>query len=468
MNDTTSLGRALILYDSGKFAEAIELFDEILKNEPMNDDAWSFYLSSRFSIRDFDGILEKIAQCPILIKSANLLNSIGTVYSGLEEPELAVIFFEAAVLKKPTFWTARNNLARTLLDLGRTVDSINEYELLLKDMRNAGMSEADLNYQCYKSTDPYMMTGQWEKGFKLYENRFLAPSKTVDEIKQLTERGVKRWNGQKVDSIVLIAEQGFGDSIQMMRFIPELKKRAKKIEVWTPAALDELWKTFGLTEFPEKLSDISARHYICTMSLPLIFGTKTINGAPYLRVERSEELAEALGTKVPKIGITWQGNPKNAKDYNRSVPVTAITPLLMLDTVTFVNLQKERACTLITVDPMPLVQNFMHTAQIIRELDMVIGIDSVLTHLAGALGIETHLMNRFESEWRWGHGSKSVWYDSVKIHRQLTRKDWSDPVFQILLILINRFGLSINSKVNIARFYECAGDYSKRSIILSM
>ena len=189
------------------------------------------------------------------------------------------------------------------------------------------------------------------------------------------------------------------------------------------------------------------------LSLPLLFGTtpETIPAAAaYLRADPAREAHwrhRVSPLPGPRVGLVWAGNPRlgtaslGATDRRRSLPEGALTPLSQIATVSFVSLQVGDA-------PPPGVAlhdwtkdltSFAETAALVAALDLVISVDTSVAHLAGALGKPVWLLNRFDTDWRWGDGETSAWYPSMRIFRQTMPGDWAGVIARIANALEDSF-----------------------------
>jgi hypothetical protein len=189
------------------------------------------------------------------------------------------------------------------------------------------------------------------------------------------------------------------------------------------------------------------------MSLPFCFGTRVESipaSIPYLTVEPAaqknwgEQLRRFPGLKV---GLVWAGNPRLAQDKMRSIAFEKLAPLFDVPGVQFVSLQKEsrvpqeQLAEHRIIDWMPACADLMDTAALISQLDLVIAVDTMIAHLAGALGKPVWLLNRFESEWRWMAGrSDSPWYPSMRIFRQAQLHEWHSVIKDVVAALSEMAG----------------------------
>ena len=299
--------------------------------------------------------------------------------------------------------------------------------------------------------------GEYRDGFALFESRFDAfpPGTRREVIAVAAASGKDRWRGEALDGrrLLVWAEQGYGDSLMMLRYLPLLKVRgAGEVTLLCEPVLERIFRaTTGidrvLTSTPDEESDTFDVH--CPiMSLPYHFATSadTIpSDAPFFSVPPALEMAwqqRLSGIRGRRIGLAWAGNPALLDDAKRSVPLATFEPLRAVQGVQLVSLQKERASAETALwdaslfDPMTLCDDFMDTAALIANLDLVISVDSAVAHLAGALGKPVWLLNRYGSEWRWGlAGERSAWYPSMRIFRQREPGSWSAVIAEVATAL---------------------------------
>lgn len=265
------------------------------------------------------------------------------------------------------------------------------------------------------------------------------------------------WDGSPLAgrTIVLVAEQGLGDTLQFIRYAAELKRNgAARVIVECPSVLHPiLARTPGVDQWlspPTTASSPAPAADCCAplLSLPHLLQTdhRTIPAdVPYVFADPQlvsdwhARLAEREGFK---IGIVWQGNPNCPGDALRSIALSHYAPLAEVPGVTLVNLQKGPGVEQLTdvaeswgiLDLGEAVDTtagaFMDTAAIMKNLDLVITSDTAAAHLAGALGVEVWLAVPFVPDWRWLlEGDASPWYPTMRLFRQAEWNDWPS-VFQ--------------------------------------
>lgn len=261
---------------------------------------------------------------------------------------------------------------------------------------------------------------------------------------------IQKWAGEDITdkSILVWSDQGLGDTVQMARYLPMI--RAKQIILYVEGPLFNLMRhSFPKVNVVMKGWAFQRTDYhVSLMSLMTIFKASpgNIPQGRYLHpppkefylpdVKYREVGVGRNGTEkkmIPLIGINWQGNKRMARDMARSMPLKFMEPIL--DCGTIVSLQKgtgqQQAAGYDFIDIMDECIDLCDTAALIDRLDIVITTDTVIPHLAGALGKKTYLLESFETEWRWGMGGPSPWYETVNVFRQKTLGDWPGVVARV-------------------------------------
>lgn len=277
--------------------------------------------------------------------------------------------------------------------------------------------------------------GSWSAAWAEYEGRLSDPRVSRHLIS--TDR--PRWQGEDLAgrTILLQSEQGFGDTIQFVRYAPMVKARGGRVILRTPQVLLSLMQTVAGVD--EVISDTTMAPafdvQLPLLSLPLIFDTQvdavpaTI---PYVAPDQDlvarwrERLGGNPGHRI-SVGLVWQGNPGHLNDQRRSIRLDLLRPLLDCPGTRFVSLQIGRGREqLADFDERILdtaaqidVASFADAAAIIGNLDLVISIDSAIAHLAGAMGKPVWILLANGSDWRWLRDrSDTPWYPQARLFRQ--------------------------------------------------
>lgn len=247
-----------------------------------------------------------------------------------------------------------------------------------------------------------------------------------------------QWRGEPLEGLTLFlhAEQGFGDTLQMLRYVPLAAGRGARILLEVHPELRVLAAEVSgihcLISRGDTLPDFDL--HCPLMSLPLAFRTtqETVpSTVPYLTcstpppdwIESSENL---------RVGLVWKGNPKNVVDRRRSLSLDLLAPVLSIPCVDFYSLQLGECVTNPFKGSLPSSANFGETAAAIAELDLVISVDTAVAHLAGALGRPVWILLPLLADWRWlSERSDSPWYPSARLFRQENSDDWGGVLEQV-------------------------------------
>ena len=263
------------------------------------------------------------------------------------------------------------------------------------------------------------------------------------------------WDGRPLDGkmILLHSEQGFGDTLQFVRYAPMVAERGGRAIVMCQNELVEVVKSVpGVAEVigPSPLFPAFDAH--CPLlSLPRVFRTDMESipaDVPYLKanpllVARWKERADAASAKL-RIGIAWAGNPTHERDLQRSCNLGDLAPLASVQDAAFFSLQKGDRAKQADNPPAGMnlinvaadLNDFSETAALIANLDLVITVDTAAAHLAGALGKPVWLLLAWRPEWRWFRDrTDSPWYPTMQIFRQPKPGDWPCVARQVANLL---------------------------------
>jgi hypothetical protein len=240
----------------------------------------------------------------------------------------------------------------------------------------------------------------------------------------------------------LYAEQGFGDSIQFVRYVPLVAAKGASVILRCPRELRGVFETVPNVERVITAEEsIPSFELHCPLgSLPLAFGTtiESIPAAvPYITATARTDLEPGF-----KVGIAWSGRPTHPNDLNRSIPIRLFEPISKTEGVALHSLQKESPPGEISfrvIDHSSELTDFAQTAKLIAAIDLVISVDTAVAHLAGAMGKEVWLLVPFAPDWRWMLGREdSPWYPTMRIFRQASPGDWEGVIRRVPDELIAR------------------------------
>ncbi len=358
--------------------------------------------------------------------------NLGSVYSVMERPREAITCYEKAIYLDASSAMAHVNLAAVHLDMGRS----RKAHALLD--RALGLDPEYAEAHVHRAFE-LLREGRWTAGFKAYEWRW--------KTKRLFMRPFRKplWDGEPIDGETLLvwAEQGIGDTIQFLRFLPLVRQRVKHLLFMCHAPLVPLLKDWpyldAIVSFDEPISGfdrhvplMSLPHRLWTVCPELPAFEPYIGPAPDLVAFWRDRLKHRRGVK---IGLAWQGNPQHANDQARSFHVGHFLPLLDLPGTTFIALQIGEALEQLSAlppglditPPDPELKHLGQTAALLFNLDLIISADTAVAHLAGALGRPTWIALPFAPDWRWGSEKLAkTWYPTVRPFQQPKPGKWQE------------------------------------------
>jgi hypothetical protein len=298
----------------------------------------------------------------------------------------------------------------------------------------------------------HLLLGDFDRGWKEFEWRWrtqeCAPLK-LPFMRPL-------WLGEQPlegRTILLHAEQGLGDTIQFVRYVPLVRACGAKVVLAVQPQLQALFSCIGAESVLSAVPRLPPADLHCPlMSLPLAFKTRleTIPAdTPYLSV--NENGAAAWMARLPKrkwygggrtrrVGVAWAGNPEFVDDETRSIGLANLAPLFSTKRVHFVSLQKNLRNgdrEILQNHPQvthlgDAIADFRDTAAIMSQLDLIITSDTSVAHLAGALGRPVWILLQFSPDWRWLlDRTDSPWYPTARLFRQRQLADWERVVEQV-------------------------------------
>jgi tetratricopeptide (TPR) repeat protein len=337
---------------------------------------------------------------------------------------------------QPDFAEAHLNRGNALQELKRHAEAVTSYE-------RAIMARPDYVDAHYNEALSRLLVGDFERGWE--ENEWRWETDQLRDGKRFFKQPL--WLGKSDiagKTILLHAEQGFGDTIQFCRYVPMVAERGARVIVEVQEPLKRLMSGLsGTTQLVARGEPLPDFDIHCPLfSLPLAFGTRleTIPSAvPYLRAspQAVADWGARLGPKHrPRIGLAWSGRPI---PRDRSIPLGSLLPFLDVN-ATFVSLQKE-----VTLEDAKILnersdllhfgdalKDFADTAALIANLDLVISIDTSVANLAGALAAPLWVMLLFTPDWRWLlDRDDNPWYPTARLFRQDDTHTWDSVIARV-------------------------------------
>ena len=385
--------------------------------------------------------------------------------------EAALAAFDRALALAPDYANGHFNRGNLLADAGRYEEAIDSYRRALAlDPGDAGAhcrlgvacghlgraDEALTAFERALAINPdyaeahrnrafvWLAQGRYRQGWQEFESRLACDDLPMPQV------AGPRWDGSPLEGrrLLLYGEQGLGDTLQFVRYVPLVEQRGGQAVLGVPASLIPLLTVSGYGRWIVPRGSEATYDLHCPLlSFPYMFGGddgQPLWRGPYLQpdAERLQRWREPL-TAIEgfKVGIAWAGNPGYLHDQFRSVRLDELAPLARVPGVRLVSLQKGGGDDLRRVaGEIPIVDlgesfdaeggAFMDTAAVVGHLDLVIAVNSSVAHLSGGLGAPVWMALQRSVDWRWpACDAKTPWYPSMRIFHQRRLGDWP-PVFE--------------------------------------
>jgi Tfp pilus assembly protein PilF len=425
--------------------------------------------------QQFSAVLVRDPEQPVALHATGFLKARGG------RPDLALPYFLRAAQLVPDNPVFRSDLGNALLLAGSKDAALEEYELALAFNPQGGpflnsmaqlqrqrgqFGRAEASFRHALELQPghsearlglaklLLARGAYEEGFLHHEGRFDSSEELATANKTMFawygRAGIPAWRGEPLagKKLLVCHEQGIGDSLMMLRYMPLLKAQgAARLSFHSPPELARMAGTMGAIDrvvidaAPIFAGGDLEDYYCLTMSLPRYCGSRLDTlpkEIPYLSIPAAlvHEWSKRIGVlRGVKVGLVWAGNPRLPEDKERSLDLKQLEPLLALPGFAWISLQKgapsrelEDAAYPVH-DWMAQCTDLQDTGALIQGLDLVIAVDTAVAHLAGALGKPVWLLNRFAGDWRWGlEGEATPWYPSTRVFRQAVPGRWDDVI----------------------------------------
>jgi tetratricopeptide (TPR) repeat protein len=366
--------------------------------------------------------------------------NLGNALREIAQLNEAIASYRQAIRLKPGFADAHGNLGIALRSNGQLDEAIAAYRQALALSPNLPEAHHNLSLAI-------LARGDFQQGWEEYEWRWKC--KDFPPPRNFAQ---PQWDGCPLEGRTLLVhtDQGLGDGIQFIRYLPLAAQRGGRIILECHAELQRLFQTIaGRCQIVVRGQPLPAFDLHCPLlSLPRVFRTNLANipkDVPYLHadVEGAKRWQQRLASHSPmvKVGLAWAGSPIHKNDRDRSMKLARLAPLGQVPGARFFSLQKGEAAAEAKSPPpgMELVdwtqelKDFADTAALIDNLDLVIAVDTAVAHLAGAMGKPVWTLLPFASDWRWLlQRQDSPWYPSMRLFRQPCIGDWDSIIVRVV------------------------------------
>ena len=436
------------LKNQGKLEDAIFFFKKAVRLKPDYPDA---YKNLGAVFHDKGKLNESVAAYKKAIslrpKFSDAYNDMGNVLRDQGKLDEAVLCYLEAISLKPDHAGAFNNLGNVLKDQGEFEKSISAY-------KNAILFRSDYAEAHNNMGRLYWLQRDFIPAFELMEWRWRIKSPNGNEFSS----DKPKWSGLDENGIFVWREQGIGDEIMFSSILNELNQKCKRLIVECDKRLISLYKrsfsnNIKFVDNRNKLTDQEFDAQIAIGSLPKYFRHKlndfTTTSCGWLKADQQKtiDLRKKLQVKNNDkiIGISWFTNSSRITSKQRNIPIRLLAKYLTQLPAKYISLQygeiseelsylgSESRLKLDQIEKLDLFNDLDGLAALISACDVIVSIDNVTVHLAGALGIDTRVLLPLVSDERWGLNlTSSYWYDSVTLYRQEHFGDWTKPLEKLV------------------------------------
>ena len=442
----------IALNEQGDLQAAIDAYRQALAIKPNYPQAYNnlgLALKDQGNLRDAINAYRQALSIKPNYPAA--YSNLGNALKDYGDLQAAIDAYGQALAIKPNYPQAYNNLANALKEQGDLQAAIDAYRQALAI--NPDYPEAHCNLSLVQ-----LLSGDYESGWKEYEWRFRAKKGNPQPH---AHPQVEQWNGSNLapgESLILVSEQGLGDTLHFMRYVLYLNNTGQSATLCASTKLHDLIRASGITTViysPEQANQLTTGKWLPLLSLPGYLQVRPdhpIVDTPYIKApeQQVDHWRQKLAAEQrPIIGINWSGNPKAEKGFlrGRSLPLESFMPTVEKTTVTLLSLQKGHGSEQLTgcsfrhrfvgcQEDISQAWDFVETAAIIANCDLIITSDTAVAHLAAGMGHPTWLLLTQIPDWRWGmEGENSFWYPSMRLFRQRERGNWTEVMERVATAL---------------------------------
>ena len=421
------------------------------------------------------------------VKDERVFSNYGILLRDSGKLDQAKFFFKKAIEVKPLFAEAHSNLGCVLRDLDQLKEAEVSHRRSIKI--NPNSAESHLNLGCVlrdlgqiKEAEKYfrkaiqlnpnfndayfelslieLIRGNYESGLVNYEYRDKNKSSSLYSYQ--IQRQINGRYLQKGELLLVVSDQGLGDTIHLMRYIPYLRRLGYRVIFCAQSKLHGLIKSSGIDQnpiVPDQVKKMTLEGtLIALFSIPRFLGVNPKNpiiSSPYINTNKelmNKWKITLSSEKRPIIGINWQGNPNLEKSYKgRSIPLEIFKVLVEQNDITLLSLQKGfgteqlENCSfknkfVSCQSRINSTWDFLENAAIIENCDLIITCDTSIAHLAGGMGKKVWLLLKKVPFWTWGlEKEKTIWYPSMKLFRQKEKHNWQELMQRVSDTLVKEF-----------------------------
>ncbi|EAR53136.1 hypothetical protein OG2516_11751 [Oceanicola granulosus HTCC2516] len=425
-------------HQSGDTARALRLYAAFLQRVPDDAGIWSNLGALHRSENRLDqAVRAHLRAYELTPDSASVLNNYANALSDIGRYDEALALRERLVEYRPDDAQQKSLIGRALRGKGQYRKAVRYLEGALAEHPDDAEIELQLAFAL-------LGDGAYGDGFRHYTSRW-----RTGELKK-HEVPFPKWSGEDLagKTVLVMPEQGFGDAVLMMRFLPELKRRCGRVILLCEKPMFRLFAELeGADEVVLELS----RHapvdiYMNLMDLPrLSLETRDDIPAPARlaipadSVERAQKIVAPYGDKF-RVGVVWSGSATYKANHFRSFSHTDLLPLVDVEGVQLFSLYKgpflepyrADGTDAFILDAASTDRDFADCAATMQQMDLIVTSDTATAHIAGSLGLPVGVVLHWDSFWVYTHsGTSTPWYPSMRLFRQKTPRDWAEPIARV-------------------------------------
>jgi tetratricopeptide (TPR) repeat protein len=444
---------ALSLVHEKLFEEALTAAKKSVTIEPRYGEGWRTLCNIAEQAKDYELARQAGENCVRLMPDSHFSwFGYGVALCRLDRYAEAVEVYKRALALKPERADIWDNLGQAYQSLNRLEDaeatfrrSIAAAGQTITDEGTRDIAEGEYGDRHWHLALLQLLRGKYKQGFDRYRARF----ESVGGLKR-PKLSRPLWQGENLSgkTIIVMDEQGYGDTLMFCRYIPLLKQLGARVKFSLHPVLKPLFQSWPYVDeiilHDHAIGDYD--FYCSVFDLPYRFGTtiETIPATtPYLPCPTPEAAMVLPQNGRKNIGVVWGGSPLHGNDTRRSIPLKIFASLFTDDRINFYSLNRDLKAgdeellpTLPLTNLVPRIRDFGDAAQFIGQMDLIITCDTAMAHLSGGMGKPVWILLPFAPDWRWlTERSDSPWYPTAKLFRQATIGDWNSVIDVVRKVL---------------------------------